>query len=134
MTEAGAAFTAGPPVVKESLGEDITKEALGGPSVAIPSGLVHNVAPDDAAALDVLRHYLCYFPSSAWVVPARGAHGPDQGRAPDRRAAPTSSPRDSRRVYDMRDVLDVVVDDGAWFEVQPGVRAGHDLRPRPPRR
>jgi len=118
MTEAGAAFTAGPPVVKESLGEDITKEALGGPSVSIPSGLVHNVAPDDGAALDVLRHYLGYFPSSAWSYPP-AVHGGDQGpRATDELLQIV--PRDSRRVYDMRDVLDVVVDDGAWFEVQPG--------------
>ena len=83
MTEAGAAFTAGPPVVKESLGEDITKEDLGGPSVAIPSGLVNNLAPDDAAALDVLRHYLAYFPSSAWAYPP-AVRSPDQGLRADR--------------------------------------------------
>ena len=118
MTEAGAAFTAGPPVVKESLGEDITKEDLGGPSVAIPSGLVNNLAADDTAALDVLRHYLGYFPSSAWAYPP-AVRGPDQGhRLTDELLRVV--PRDSRRVYDMRDVLDVVVDDGSWFEVQPG--------------
>ena len=118
MSSTGAAFTAGPPVVKESLGEDITKEDLGGPSVAIPSGLIHNLAPDDGAALDVIRHYLGYFPSSAWSYPPSVA-GADQGyRSTDELLGIV--PRDSRRVYDMRDVLDVVVDDGAWFEVQPG--------------
>ncbi len=118
MTEAGAAFTAGPPVVKESLGEEISKEELGGPTVSIPSGLVNNLAPDDGSALDVLRHYLAYFPSSAWAYPP-AVHGPDQGlRATDELLRIV--PRDSRRVYDMRDVLDVVVDDGAWFEVQSG--------------
>ena len=118
MTEQGAAFTAGPPVVKESLGEDISKEELGGPTVSIPSGLVNNLAPDDASALEVLRHYLSYFPSSAWSYPP-AVHGGDQGlrRTDDLLRI---VPRDSRRVYDMRDVLDVVVDDGAWFEVQPG--------------
>jgi acetyl-CoA carboxylase carboxyltransferase component len=118
MTQAGAAFTAGPPVVKESLGEDVAKEDLGGPSVSIPSGLVHNLAPDDASALDVLRHYLSFFPSSAWSYPP-ARHGADLGhRRTDELLRIV--PRDSRRVYDMRDVLDVVVDDGAWFEVQPG--------------
>ena len=118
MTSEGSVFTAGPPVVKESLGEDITKEDLGGPSVAVPSGLIHNVAPDDAAALDLLRHYLGYFPSSAWSY-APTMEGPDEGlRSTDELLEIV--PRDSRRVYDMRDVLDVVVDDGAWFEVQPG--------------
>jgi acetyl-CoA carboxylase carboxyltransferase component len=28
-------------------------------------------------------------------------------------------PRDGRRVYDVRDVIDVVVDQSSWFEVQP---------------
>src|ERR1700731_4820737 len=38
MSEQGAIFTAGPPVVKESTGEDISKEDLGGPGVALASG------------------------------------------------------------------------------------------------
>lgn len=38
MSNQGAIFTAGPPVVKESTGEDISKEDLGGPSVALASG------------------------------------------------------------------------------------------------
>ena len=45
MSRHASIFTAGPPVVYESLGETITKEDLGGPSVALPSGLVHNLAP-----------------------------------------------------------------------------------------
>ena len=50
MTEAAAIFTAGPPVVRDATGEEITKEELGGPDVAVASGLVHNVARDDADA------------------------------------------------------------------------------------
>jgi acetyl-CoA carboxylase carboxyltransferase component len=118
MTASGAVFTAGPPVVKESLGEEISKEDLGGPAVATASGLIHNVAPDDAAALDMLRHYLEFFPSSAWSYPP-SVPGADQGpRTTDELLEIV--PRDTRRVYDMADVLDVVVDDGHWFEVQPG--------------
>src|SRR6201996_8444138 len=49
MSEQGAIFTAGPPVVKESTGEDISKEDLGGPGVAPPNGVIHNVAEDDEA-------------------------------------------------------------------------------------
>lgn len=121
MTEDAAVFTAGPPVVRESLGEDITKEDLGGPSVAVPSGLIHNVAPNDETALDMLRVYLSFFPSSAWSfaphLPAEQSE--DQGfRTTDELLS--IIPSDSRRAYDMRAVLDVVVDDGSWFEVQPG--------------
>lgn len=50
MTEAGAIFTAGPPVVLQSTGENVSKEDLGGPSVALRSGLIHNLAPDDVDA------------------------------------------------------------------------------------
>src|SRR4029079_1957892 len=47
MSAHAAIFTAGPPVVAESLGEQVTKEELGGPVTAITSGLIHNVATDD---------------------------------------------------------------------------------------
>jgi len=118
MSEQAAIFTAGPPVVLESLGESVTKEELGGPSVAVASGLVHNAAADDRAALDLVRAYLRYFPSSAWSYP------------PDRIELDTEArlvpemldlvPRNGRRLYDMHAVLDVVFDRSSGFEVQPG--------------
>src|SRR3954451_9677918 len=69
MSRQGAIFTAGPPVVKESTGEDISKEDLGGPTVALASGVIHNLAGDDEAVLDDIRRYLSYFPASAWSYP-----------------------------------------------------------------
>ncbi|MBX9980598.1 MAG: acetyl-CoA carboxylase carboxyltransferase subunit [Mycobacterium gordonae] len=118
MSRHGTIFTAGPPVVKESTGEDISKEDLGGPDVALPSGVIHNVAEDDETVLDEIRRYLSYFPASAWSYPA--------SLAPDDTTAPRPTPellnivsRDNRRVYDIRAVLDVVFDRPDWFEVQP---------------
>ena len=118
MTSQGAIFTAGPPVVKESTGEDISKEDLGGPDVALSSGVIHNLGSDDAAVLDDIRRYLSYFPSSAWSYPA--SRGADETTGP----RPTPElleivPRGNRRVYDMRAVLDAVFDRPDWFEVQP---------------
>src|SRR6202012_2154833 len=55
MSTQGAIFTAGPPVVKESTGEDISKEDLGGPVTALPSGVIHNVAEDDEAGIADIR-------------------------------------------------------------------------------
>jgi methylmalonyl-CoA decarboxylase subunit alpha len=118
MSRQGAIFTAGPPVVKESTGEDVSKEDLGGPRVAIPSGVVHNVADDDATVLDDIRRYLSYFPPSAWsYAPSLPA---DDSTSP--RATPELLDivaRDNRRGYDMRAVIDVVADRSDWFEVQP---------------
>ncbi|HWE56234.1 MAG TPA: carboxyl transferase domain-containing protein [Acidimicrobiales bacterium] len=116
MSEQGSVFTAGPPVVLESLGEQISKEDLGGPRIAATSGLVHNVAADDVAALALVRTYLGYFPSSAWSYPA-DAPGGDDGY----RLVPELLdivPRNGRRVYDMHDVIEAVFDDGSGLEVQ----------------
>src|SRR5579862_8550171 len=117
MTEQASIFTAGPPVVRESIGEDVSKEVLGGPDVALASGLVHNVAPDDRTALETIRHYLSFFPSSAWSYPPHRSGGERGPRPTDELLSIV--PRDNRRVYDMRLVIDVLVDDGQWFEVQP---------------
>jgi acetyl-CoA carboxylase carboxyltransferase component len=117
MSNHAAIFTAGPPVVYESMGETISKEDLGGPSVALASGLIHNGAADDAAALDLVRAYLGYFPTSAWSYPPH-IEGDDNG---PRLVAEIVDlvPRNGRKVYDMRKVIDVVFDAGSRFEVQP---------------
>ena len=58
MSRSAALFSAGPPLVEAAIGEKVTKEELGGPDVHVAqSGVVHNVAEDDAAALDVARRY-----------------------------------------------------------------------------
>ena len=118
MSARGAIFTAGPPVVKESTGEEVSKEDLGGPEVALASGVIHNYAADDVAALDDIRRYLSYFPSSAWSYPpARLCDDSTEPR--DTPELLDIVPRDNRRSYDMRAVLDVVFDRPDWFEVQP---------------
>ena len=118
MTAQASVFAAGPPVVKSATGEDVSKDELGGPVVAVASGLIHNVADDDLGAIEQIRRYLSYFPSSAWSYPP--------SRELDELAAPRSTPeildivpRDNRRVYDMRRVVDAIVDTGDWLEVQP---------------
>ncbi|OMC41355.1 acetyl-CoA carboxylase carboxyltransferase subunit [Mycobacterium sp. GA-1841] len=118
MSRQGAIFTAGPPVVKESTGEDISKEDLGGPDVALTSGVIHNYAEDDETVIDDIRRYLSYFPSSAWSYPPT--------RLADDTADPRLTPeildivsRDNRQIYDMRAVLDEIFDRPDWFEVQP---------------
>lgn len=118
MSRQGAIFTAGPPVVKESTGEDISKEDLGGPDVALASGVIHNLGEDDTAVIDDIRRYLSYFPPSAWSYP------PDLPAAGAADLRPTPElldivARDNRRVYNMRHVLDVVFDTPDWLEVQP---------------
>ena len=118
MAANSAVFTAGPPLVKEALGEVIDKHSLGGAQVAITAGTVHNVAADDPAALQLIRSYLSYFPSSAWGYAPVRTDGSD--RAP--RLVPEILelvPVEGRRLYDMREVVSIIVDDGEFFQVQP---------------
>jgi len=63
MTESASIFAAGPPLVRAATGEDVAKEALGGPTVAIDSGgVVHNLVAGDGEAIDLARRYLAHFP------------------------------------------------------------------------
>lgn len=115
----GCLFTAGPPLVRASLGERVTKEELGGTAVhAVGSGLVHEVAPDAAAALGAVRRYLSYLPSSAWERPPRAPDGAEDtgARRLDRLLAVV--PPDARRPYDVHEVLAELVDRGSLLEIQ----------------
>lgn len=117
MTPDAAIFTAGPPVVAAALGEDVTKEALGGPGVAIASGVVHNVAADDHAALDDIATYLSFFGSSAWERPPWVDTGDTGPRTLD--GLLDIVPRDANAAYDMRMAVSLLVDGGGFFQVQP---------------
>ena len=117
MTETASIFAAGPPLVRSATGEDVTKEVLGGPPVAIESGgVVHNLVADDREAIELARRYLSHFPLNAWERPPRRA-GPDTGRRPV--GLLELIPPDPRRPYPIRPVLAEVVDDGELLDVQP---------------
>ena len=118
MTESACMFTGGPPLVKAALGEDVTKEELGGVKVHVEqSGVAHNAAPDDEAALDMARRYLSYFPLHRGQ-PAPRRTGPDAAPRPLDEIL-RIVPADDRRPYDMHGVLEILVDEASLFEVQP---------------
>jgi acetyl-CoA carboxylase carboxyltransferase component len=120
MVEGAAIFSAGPPLVKAATGEDVDKETLGGAAVhTVASGVVHNAAPDDRAALALVRRYLSYFPANAWErPPGAGAGAPDTGpRSLDELL--DLIPADPRRPYAALPVVEAVFDTSSVFEVQP---------------
>lgn len=117
MTPDAAIFTAGPPVVKAALGEEVTKADLGGPGVAIASGVIHNVAADDVSLLADIRTYLSFFGSSAWERPPWVDTGDTGPRCLDDLLSVV--PRDGNASYDMRLAMSQVVDGGGFFQVQP---------------
>ena len=111
-------FAAGPPVVQRALGEQITKEELGGSQVHVhQSGAVQNEAQDEADALRQLRTVFSYLPDRASEVPPiRSSDDPI-----DRAAEELISivPRSRTRPYSMHRLVELVVDQGDLFEIQP---------------
>ncbi len=123
MSERAALFTAGPPLVEAAIGEQITKEALGGPAVHTRErGVVHNLARDDHEALVLARRYLGYFPSSAWRGPPDEPGGDDGERLLEEILQ--LIPPDPRRPYEMRALLDRLVDARRQGPVAPLGRVG----------
>ncbi len=119
MTESASIFAAGPPLVQSATGEEVTKEVLGGPQVAVfSSGVVHNVMADDVAAIALARRYLTYFPLNAWEPPPQHPDGPDAG--PRRLDGILDLiPSSPRRPYSIVPVLESLVDDGSLLAIQP---------------
>jgi acetyl-CoA carboxylase carboxyltransferase component len=118
MTQTASIFAAGPPLVKSGTGEDVTKEALGGPPIASDTaGVIHNVVDDDVEAIALARSYLGYFPLNAWAQPPR-REGPDTGPRPLEGMLELIPP-DPRRPYPIRAVLEELVDERQLLEIQP---------------
>ena len=114
----GMMAAGGPPVVLMSLGQEVTKEELGGVDVHCAiSGVADNPADDDRQALGMARDYLSYMPTNAWQYPPWADTGDDPGRRdPELLDILPSSPR---RPYDMKKVIGHVVDRGSFFEIKP---------------
>ena len=111
-------FAAGPPVVERSLGQKLSKEELGGSQAAVDmAGLVHNVADDEAGAFELVRRYLSYMPTNVWELPPVT----ETGDSPNRRQEDLATivPRDRRKPYNMRKLVQGIVDQGSVFEIQP---------------
>lgn len=111
-------FAGGPPVVKASMGVDIDKEALGGVDVhARHSGVVQNVAESEADAFAQIKRFLSYMPQNVWEMPPKTEAAPPP--AADQEQLLSFIPRDSRRVYNIRKLLQTVLDRDSFFEIQP---------------
>jgi acetyl-CoA carboxylase carboxyltransferase component len=109
-------FVAGPPVVERGVGESVSKEELGGSHIhAHGSGVVDNEVESEAEAFAEIRQFLSYLPSNVWEAPPR-AKSKD---AAERREQALLSiiPRDRRRTYDVREMLDLILDRGSLFEI-----------------
>lgn len=111
-------FAAGPPVVRRSLGQTISKEDLGGSQVAVGlGGNIDNEAADEAEAFALIRRFLGYMPQNVWELPPRGQTFDPPSRADEDLLR--IIPRDRRRPYDARRLLAMVADRESLMELAP---------------
>lgn len=107
-------FTAGPPVVAAA-GEKVTADQLGGADLHAASGSIDDVVESEADAFARTRRFLSYLPSRAGVSPTRSACDD-----PADRVEPwldSAIPRDRRWPYEVRPILEAVLDRASLFEI-----------------
>ncbi len=108
----GTIFLGGPPLVKAATGEEVTAEELGGADVHCRiSGVADHYAQNDADALRIVRDVFRSIPaprrtSRQVAEPEDPHHDPDE--------IYDIVPQDSRKAYDVREVIYRIVD-GSWF-------------------
>ncbi|MCW5758826.1 MAG: carbamoyl-phosphate synthase large subunit, partial [Phenylobacterium sp.] len=110
----GSTIGVGGPAVIEGGGLGVyTPEAVGPLSIQVPGGVVDIVVRDEAEAVEAAKRYLSYF----------------QGRSPtwscaDQRRLRHLIPENRVRVYDVREVVETLADDGSVLELRRGFGLG----------
>ena len=108
---------ASPRMVKMVTGEDISLADLGGPDVhAKHSGSADLVAEDEEHARELVEQLITYLPDNSDEKPPQ-----TEGRAPAHSPEGIDGviPQEPNRGYDMREIIERVVDADSWFELQP---------------
>jgi propionyl-CoA carboxylase beta subunit len=109
-------FVTGPDVLKTVTHEEVSKEELGGAATHnVKSGVAHFAVDDDRACLALIRELLSYMPSNNLEEPP--LHKSDD--PPDREdaALDTLIPADASKPYDIKRLIEAVVDDRRFLEV-----------------
>lgn len=117
VKELSQVFVAGPPVAI-ALGENVTKEELGGWKIQGQNGTVDNVVDTEADAFEAARRFLSYLPPSVHHLPERVQPTDDPKRKEE--GLISLVPKDGRTPYKPRRIIDAAVDKGSFFEI------GHD--------
>src|SRR4051794_19015612 len=105
-------------LVKAATGEDVSEEEMGGSAVHNKvSGVADLEVADDHECLAIVRRYLSFFPShNQETPPVRETADPVDRRVEELYDIVPTAPR---RAYDVRKVINAVVDDGEFFPMKP---------------
>lgn len=112
-------FVTGPNVVKEVLNEDVSFEDLGGASVHFKkSGVAHFVYDDEENTLRGVKKLLTYLPSNNLENPPVVEY--DETDEKPIEELREIVPDDPNKPYDIKDVINLLVDKNSFFEVSEG--------------
>ena len=115
-------FVTGPEVVKTVTHEEVTQDELGGAGThTTKSGVADKAFDDDAEALLMLRRFIDFLPANNREQPP-SRPTPDLGDRVEI-SLDTLIPDDPAKPYDMKELIIKVVDEGDFFELQPGYAA-----------
>jgi propionyl-CoA carboxylase beta chain len=113
-------FITGPEVIKTVTGEDVEFEELGGArSHQAKSGVAHFMASSEQEALELTQQLLSFLPSNNLDEPPTFASEAADEITADDTALDALIPDSSNHPYDMHAVIEAIVDDGDFLEVQP---------------
>ncbi len=108
-------FVTGPNVVKTVTNEEVTSEELGGASThATKSGVTHLTAANDIQCIDQIKQMLSYMPQNCEDVPA---DMPFKLGDEVRENLERIVPENANQPYDMRHVIDGIIDEDTFFEI-----------------
>jgi acetyl-CoA carboxylase carboxyltransferase component len=111
-------LVAGPAIVERALGEKLTKEELGGARVHLRSGVVDVAAEDEDDVFRIIKRFLSYLPGNTSLLAPRADCDDAVGRREE--GLIEIIPRERRRVYKMRRILEWVFDEASIFEMTAG--------------
>lgn len=113
-------FITGPDVIKTVTGEDVEFEDLGGALTHnSKSGVAHYMATDENDALDYVKDLLSYLPSNNLDEPPHYPVVALMEITDDDRELDTLVPDSANQPYDVHRVIEHIVDDEVFLEVQP---------------
>ena len=111
-------FVTGPDVVRTVTHEDVDRDQLGGATIHTSvSGVAHLAANDEAEAMALCRRILGHLPQNNLTKPAGRESSDPHDRSDE--ALNDIVPDETTQPYDMHDVINRVVDDGEFLELQP---------------
>ena len=121
QTLAARMFITGPNVIQQVTGEVVTAEQLGGPDTHMAhSGVTHFIAEDDKHAILIAKKLLTFLPSNNTEDPPELEN---DGNVEPNPHLNDIIPEDSKKPYDVREVIANIVDGGDFLEVQAGYAA-----------